>query len=418
MTKRNLNFVVALTVLLIAALYFTYWLGIWPSAETVKRFAMATQQKVFVCPMHPEIVQDHPGVCPICGMKLVEADERGIHEHGIRVDGATIQRLGIRLAGVKRGVIAQTMLAYGNIEPDARTLYNVYPKYDGWIRKLYVHSVGERVRADQVLYEIYSPDLIAREKIYLSNIDQRKQVLQTIPTTASTENEYVMDLTLDAARDRNRLHSEEGVSIETIQQMEDKRQVPDISGMIAGHFGVIAQLNAREGSFVSASTSILTLADVSHVWVNIPLYPDQAAYVRVGDPVAVHAPDGKELDARVDFISPLADSNKVTIRVYIHNDEYKLRPGSYADVTINAHPRQALVLPRSAILYTAQGNFVMLSRGEGGFLPVPVETGAESGDIVEIVSGLREGAEVAVNGQFLLDASSSMNAATERMRKH
>ena len=371
----------------------------------------------WVCPMHPEISQDHPGTCPICGMKLVESNGAGAHEHGIQVDSATVQRLGIRLTSVKQGTIGQDILAYGNIVVSENSLYTVHTRYDGWIRKLHVHAVGEQVKPDQVVYEIYSPDMIARERTYLSSIDQRKQLVRTINTTPDTENEYVMDLAMDAANDRLRLHSEEGVSLETIQLIEGNKQPVDVVKIVTGHSGVITQIDAREGSYVTASMPLFTLADVSRVWVDVALYPDQAGMVKAGDPVTVQTQNGGPIKARLDFISPVADNNKVRARVYLDNANLHLRPGTFADVSIGAHPHPALVLPRSAVLYSAHGNMVMLCLGNGHFLPVPVETGSESGGSVEIVSGLKESAEVAVNGQFLLDAASSMNAAAQRMQE-
>ncbi len=368
--------------------------------------------------MHPEVSQDHPGTCPICGMKLVEANSHVVHDHGIQVDSTTVQRLGIRLANVGKAAIGQDVLAYGNIVADERALYNVHPKYDGWIKKLHVHAIGDSINADQVLYEIYSPDLISRERSYVSGIDRRKQLLQTINTTPDTENDYVMQLAMDAAADRARLHSEEGVAIETIKQIEDTKQAAEIVKIVADRSGVVTQLNVREGNFVSASTTILTLTDTTKIWVDIPLYPDQAGMVGVGDPVSIRAPDGQTIEAKLDFVSTIAENNRVRARVYLNNARHHLRPGAYADVTIKARSHQALALPRSAILHSAQGDMVMLCLGDGHFVPAPGETGAEDGERVEIVSGLKEGAQVALNGQFLLDAASSMNASTERMHVH
>lgn len=421
MTKRN-SLVAALLVIAITT-YLLYQqvpslLSGARSAALQPALSQAQQEETFICPMHPEVSQHHPGTCPICGMKLVPSDQHEAHEHGVHVDNATIQTLGVRLASVTKSALGQDLQAYGNIVVDERTLYNVHTKYEGWIKKLYVHSVGERIKAGQVLYEIYSPDLIARERSYISNIDRRKQLLQTINTTPATESEYVMDLAMDAAKDRSKLHVEEGVSIETIQEMENTKQAPDVAKIVAGVSGVVTQLNVREGTFVPSATTLLTLADTAKAWVDIPLYPDQMALVNVGDPVTIRAPNGETIDAKLDFISPLADNNKVRARVYIDNTRFRLRPGAFADVTIKARPHQALALPQSAILHTAQGDTVMLCLGEGHFVPVPVETGVEDGERVEIVSGLKEGAEVAINGQFLLDAASSMNAAAERMHMH
>lgn len=419
MTKKK-AVILALVTVALAALYFFFSRpassppsGAQSNAP-LPNFSRA-DYKTWVCPMHPEITQDHPGTCPICGMKLVEANGAAAHEHGIHVDNATVQRLGIRLASVKQGVIGHDIQAYGNVIANENALYSVYSRYDGWIKKLYVHSVGENIKAGQVLYEIYSPDLIARERAYLSAREKRKQVLQTINAPAGTENEYVMDLLEDAARDKARLHQEEGVSIETIQLIEENNQVVDVVKISAANAGVVTQLNVREGAYIMASAPLLTLTDTSRVWVDVSLYPNQIGMVMVGDPVTLRAPDGQTINAKLDFIAPLAENNKVHARVYLDNTKFHLRPGAFTDVSIAAQPHQALVLPRSAILYTAHGNLVMLSRGDGHFLPTPVETGSESGDSIEIVSGLKESAEVAVNGQFLLDAASSMNAAAERM---
>lgn len=426
MTKK-IAAVLGLVAAAVAAIYFIYIRPAalplpGPGTDAARRNFSPVGQKnpadhrTWACPMHPEITQDHPGTCPICGMKLVEAHGAAAHEHSIHVDSATIQSLGIRLATVKHGAIGQEIQAYGNVVANENTVHTVHSRYDGWIKKLYVHAVGDNVRAGQVLYEIYSPDLITRERAYLSGIERRKQVLQTIPTTADTENQYVMDLAMDAAADRARLHVEEGVSVETIQLIEDRKQAVDVAQIVAGNSGAVAQINVREGAFVSASTPLLTLADVSRVWLDVALYPDQAGMVKAGDPVTIQVPNGLAIKARLDFISPLAENNKVHARVYLDNAKFHLRPGTFADVAIAAQSHEALLLPRSAVLYTAHGNLVMLSRGDGHFLPTPVETGSESGDSVEIISGVREGAEVAANGQFLLDSASSLEAAAERMR--
>jgi Cu(I)/Ag(I) efflux system membrane fusion protein len=186
--------------------------------------------------------------------------------------------------------------------------------------------------------------------------------------------------------------------------------------ILAAHSGVVTQINAREGSFVEPAATLFTLANVARVWVDITLYPDQAGRVKSGDEVTITAAGGQSINTRLDFINPIADNNKVNARVAINNAKLRLRPGSFVDVTIHAQSRAALVLPRSAVLRGGDGDSVMLSRGDGHFLPAYIETGIENGEWIEIVGGLLEGAEVAVNGQFLLDSAASMSAAAERMR--
>lgn len=421
MTRKK----IALSFTLIAAALLAFFLFTRTASQPIQEAQPVTAlpsisssglSKHWVCPMHPEISQDHSGTCPICGMKLVESATSETHEHGVHVDSATVQRLGVRLATVKQAVIGQDIHTYGNVVVAESSAFSVQPKYEGWIKKLYVHAVGEQVNAGQVLYEIYSPELITRQRTYLSSIERRKQLLQTIPTTPDTENEYVMEMAMDAAADRIKLHSEEGVSVASIKAIEETKQARDVVQIVASRSGVVSQINVKEGTYVSAANSILVLADVSKVWVDVVLYPDQAAQVKSGDSVTIKDSAGHEIHSRLSLINPLANNNKVTARAELDNTSFGLRPGTYADVTIQAQPHAALLLPRASVMYTGQGSVVMLSRGGGHFLPTLVETGMESGEWVEIVDGLQEGAEVALNGQFLLDSAASMNATAERMR--
>lgn len=383
-------------------------------AKSLPGINPSSKSKVWVCPMHPEIMQDHPGVCPICGMDLVETGHEG-HEHGVHVDTATIQRLGVRLVHVQQKLIGQEIQAYGNVDVAENRTYSVQPRYEGWIKKLYVHSIGESVKAGQVLYEIYSPDLVTRQRTYLSSIDRRKQLLQTLETSPDTENDYVMELAMDAAKDRDRLHQEEGVSVASIKRIEETRQASDVVQIVADRSGVVSQINVKEGAYVMPSNPILVLSDVSSVWINVELYPDQAGQVKNGDAILIKDSAGHETRSHLSLISPLANNNKVFARAEIDNSRHEFRPGMFVDVTLQAHAHKAMVLPRAAVMYTGGGSTVMLSRGNGHFMPVDVETGIETDDAVEIVYGLQEGAEVVVNGQFLLDSAASMSAMAERM---
>lgn len=423
MTRKQ----IAVSVVLIVAVVLVSYFFARPSmlqgnaakqVSALPQINNAGPQKYWVCPMHPEISQDHPGICPICGMKLVEAGAAEMHVHGVQVDSATEQRMGVRLARIKQEVIGQAVQTYGNVVIAENKTFAVHPRYEGWIKKLYVHAAGEAVKAGQVLYEIYSPELITRQRTYLSSIERRKQLLQTIQTTADTENDYVMEMAMDAANDRLKLNQEEGVSVESIKTIEEKKQASEVVQIISERSGVVSQINVKEGSYVMSANPVLVLADVSNVWVDVVLYPDQVSQVKRGDAVTIRDRNGLEIHSRLSFINPLASGNKVIARVELDNARYHLRTGTFADVTIQVHPHKALVLPRSAVMYTGAGNMVMLSRGAGHFLPVPVTTGVENGDSVEIVDGLQKDAEVAVNGQFLLDSASSLSAASERMHAH
>jgi Cu(I)/Ag(I) efflux system membrane fusion protein len=203
-----------------------------------------------------------------------------------------------------------------------------------------------------------------------------------------------------------------------VQQIEDHKRVIEVVPILAAESGVVTQINAREGDNVTPAATLFALTDVNRVWVTATLYPDQAEQVSNGDEVTIISPDNQSIKSRLGFVNPVADNNKVSARMEIDNSQLHLRPGSFVDVTIHTRPHVALVVPSSAVLRTGEGNVVMLHRGEGHFLPVYVDTGIEKNDLIEITDGLQPGAEVAVNGQFLLDSAASMNAAIERMQSH
>jgi Cu(I)/Ag(I) efflux system membrane fusion protein len=388
-----------------------------PKSASLPSINPAGQGKVWVCPMHPEIMQDHPGTCPICGMELVESRNPAAHDHSVHVDSASIQKLGVRLASARKSPISQEIRAYGNVTADESAMYNVHSNFDGWIKKSYIHSIGQHIEKGQVIYEIYSPELIMQQKEYLNFMSRRNQILQTIGDVRLQENEYVMDLLMQLSRERTKFIYE-NIGVDTIQKIEDSRQPVEVVKILAGESGVVTQINAREGSFATPSATLFTLANVSKVWVTVTLYPDQAEQVKNGDEVTIISPDNQAIKSRLSFVNPVADNNKVSARMEMDNSQLHLRPGSFVGVTIHARPHEALVVPGSAVLRTGEGNVVMLHRGEGHFLPVYVDTGIENEDAIEITDGLQPGAEVAVNGQFLLDSAASMNAAVERMQSH
>ena len=426
MTKKIAASIALFAVVILSSYYFYQHLSIsWNEAPVASSGTTTSplptinkpgQGKAWVCPMHPEIMQDHPGTCPICGMDLVEARDHTGHDHGVKVNTASIQKLGVRLASVQKTPLSREVHSYGNVTADGSAIYNVHSNFDGWIKKLHIHSVGQQIKQGQVIYEIYSPELIAQQKEYLRFAERRKQILQTIGDVRFQENDYVMDLLQELSRERTKFLYE-GIGVETVQQMDDYRRPVEVVKVLAAESGIVTQINAREGSYATPSATLFTLSNVSRVWIDVALYPDQVGQVKVGDEVSIKSPDGQNIKARLDFLNPIADNNKVSARVAIDNSKLHLRPGSFVDVVIHAQPHEALALPRSAVMRTGDGDMVMLSRGAGHFLPLHVETGIESGDQIEITDGLLEGAEVATNGQFLLDAAASLNAAAQRMQE-
>ncbi len=406
--------------------------------------------KLWVCPMHPQIMQDHPGHCPICGMKLVpyhgaDGAGRGVE---LRVSSATQQKLGVRVASAKRIDIGQPIVTYGTVQPNENIVQEITPNATGVIRKLYVTAVGDRVEVGQPLYEIYSEQLFKRQNDLIDNDDRMRQTMTSIRMT-NEQNERTLramqqggsilaerqKLNMRQANERNALMLETivredtrlrdllnygGITDAMIKHVLETRDAYDVFTVRATHPGYVTAISVHPGSRVKPDTVLFKTADLSRVWIDIALYPDQAPWVAYGDPVTLSLPytNLPPMSGRISFISPLADSGTgiVHARVVLDNTDGELRPGAFVDATVRARRHRAVAIPRTALLRTGEGDMVMLALGNGHFMPARVRTGLEDGDRVEILSGLEAGAKVVVNGQFLLDAAAELSSAAQRMQ--
>ena len=390
-------------------------------------------KKLWVCPMHPQVIRDQPGeLCPICGMDLVEMDQSGTsqseHSHGMHIDTASQQRLGVRLVAAEWQTLSQDIHTYGNVVADESLVFNLSAKLEGVIKKLHVSSVGQQVSEGQVIYFINSPELLKIQFEFVDALKEKDKLMvpmasedaHTNPDYRMTESE-MMEVQMNAKK-RN-LYTEKlqyfGVS-QLIEELNTTYRPREVVEIRAPQTGYITKIEVHEGSAVKPMDNLFSFANISRVWIDVPLFPDQLDWVKDGDEVTVRLPKSntQAIKTHLKFVTPIVDSATRTVqaRLSVENNKNKLLIGSFLDVIIHAKPHKALAVPRSAVMRTGKGDWVMLAEGEGYFTPVKVETGVETADLIEITAGLNAGNQVAVNGQFLLDAAASMSDAAQRMQ--
>lgn len=354
----------------------------------------------WVAPMDPNYRRDKPGKSPM-GMDLVPvyADQAAGGGDVVSIDPVMVQNLGVRTATIERGKLWRRIETLGYVAFDERKLSHVHLRTDGWIEKLHVKSDGERVKKGDVLFELYSRELVNAQEEYLQALRGKNEYLKR----ASRER-------LDAL----------GMSEEQITEVARTRRTAQRVRVLASQDGIVHGLNAREGMYVKPAMEIMTLANLTSIWLLVDVFERQADWVDTGQPAEVRLPylPGRLWEGEVKFIYPTIDPKTRALRVRLQFDNFdeSLKPDMYADVRIYAGPKNdVLSVPREALIRTGESERVILSLGEGKFSAREVVAGMESGDWIEIISGVKEGDEVVTSGQFLIDSEASLKASFSRM---
>jgi len=354
----------------------------------------------WVAPMDPNYRRDKPGKSPM-GMDLVPVYADAAGDVGtVRIDPAMLQNLGVRTARVERGKLWRQINTVGYVAFDERKLSHVHLRTDGWIEKLNVKSDGEQVRKGDVLFELYSRELVSAQEEYI-------QALRG-------SNDYLKRAS------RERLEAL-GISGAQVRQIARDRRASQRVRILASQDGVVDGLNVREGMYVKPATEVLTLADLSSVWLLVDVFERQSDWVAVGLPAEVRLGylPGRVWAGEVEFVYPTIDPKTRTLqaRLRFDNPDEALKPDMYANVRIYAGPKEdVLSIPREALIKTGKAQRVIVALPEGRFRAQEVIAGLESGDFVEIISGLNVGDKVVTSGQFLIDSEASLRASFSRMK--
>lgn len=417
--------------------------------------AGAPARQLYTCSMHPQVLLDHPGDCPICGMRLVPVrantaapagvaaapapaggarkieyyrssmmpgevstqpgrDSMGMDlvpvyaEAGppagaaIAVEPAMIQKMNLRTEVIRTGPVRREIRAVGIVALNERGLREITTKFDGWIERLFVDTTWAQVRAGDPLFEIYSPDLYNAELNYL--------------IATRSEGESGGPLT-HAARERLRLFD---VPDSFVDELAHGGAAPRTYVFRAPADGTVIEKPAVQGMMVKAGETLYRLADLSSVRVDAQIYEHDLAFIHPGQAARVHSSFGGGADfaGTVELLAPeVAPATRTAqARVELPNPGLALRPGMFVDVRLEAElSPSAVLVPDLAVLRSGESNTVFVARGDGSFAPRTVTLGARTGDDDEVLSGLAAGERIVTSGQFLLDSESQLRAAIQRM---
>jgi RND family efflux transporter MFP subunit len=410
------------------------------------------------CGMHPQVIQDHPGDCPICHMALTPlntgsaaagggpkkilywwdpmlgassiANHPGKSAMGmdmvpvyeneqsggptVSIDPTIAQNMGIRTTQVSRGPLEKTVRTVGMLEVPETAQYEINLKIIGWIKKLYANQEGMHVHKGEVLFDLYSPDLQVAEEELIGATRSLRALDPKVSEGIRTEAQGMVD----SARQKLRLWDVAEQDIDAIAKAE---KAPDTVPFRNPGEGHVMDKMVVEGSAVQAGMKIMRIEDHTRLWLDAQVYEEDMSQIALGQmvDVTVDALPGKTFTGPISFIYPHVDQTSRTVRarVTLDNPVHELSPGMYATANIITKPvADAVWVPREAVIDTGTRQIAFVVMGEGHFEPRKVRMGLiGDGDRVQILEGLAPGEIVVTSGQFLLDVESRTAEAIDKL---
>ena len=319
------------------------------------------------------------------------------------------QLIGVRSTPAGIAVLGQEIRAVGTVGYDERGLTQVTLKTSGWVREVFVNSIGRPVRKGEPLFTLYSPDLLATQDEYLLALRTQGQ-LATSPLDEIKTNAASLVV---SARERLRLWD---LTDAQIAALERRGTAEPVLTVYAPSSGIVLKREALPGKYVEPGTTLYEVADLSTVWISADIYESEVAAVTLNQPASVTfaAYPGETFRGMVSYVYPTLNTEARTVRVRLElpNPGLKLKPGMYGNVTVQTDAVNTLVIPKEAVLETGLRQLVFLDRGQGRYEPASVKLGRRSQDDVEVLEGLKEGDRIVTSANFLLDAESKLASAS------
>ncbi|MBU0484205.1 MAG: efflux RND transporter periplasmic adaptor subunit [Proteobacteria bacterium] len=411
------------------------------------------QATLWTCGMHPWIISEEPGLCPICNMELTPklnddtTSDRGqskerkaiywrapmdsteIYEQPgksrmgmdlvpvyedeiiggveIKIDPVTQQNMGLRTTPVVKGPLIRSIRTYGHITFDETQTAMISPKFSGWIEKVYIDFTGQAVEKGQKLFDIYSPELLSAQEEYLV-------VYKNLSLSAGKQQN---DLLASALR---RLQYWD-VPEDQIREIEKSGEVKKNLTIRSPFTGVVTMNKATEGVFIKAGTTLYQITNLTKIIVEAHIFEYELPWVAVGQETEMTLPylPGQVFNGKVTYIFPYLQkkTRDVVLRLEFENPGHTLKPDMYADIKIKVGQKgEGLIIPSEAIIRSGERNVVFVDRGNGKFSPREVSLGLALDDgQIQILTGIAPNETVVTSGQFLLDSESKLQEAVQKM---
>jgi Cu(I)/Ag(I) efflux system membrane fusion protein len=363
----------------------------------------------YTCPMHPQVIKDGPGTCPVCGMDLVPVSSAQTSANSIMLTNSQIRLANITTQKAGMRSVGETSIVNARLVANEEKTEIISSRAAGRVERLFIKETGRSVKQGEPLYELYSENLLTLQREYLLAKEQ-------FETLGKQEPRY--ESFFKASERKLLLY---GLTPQQIVRLNSKSLQPRVT-FVAPASGIVTEIQATEGQYIAEGAILYRIENIDKLWVEAELYPTETAYIKTGDKVNLRISgfETEPAEATVTFLSPEYRGNtQVTIaRAILDNAQHQYTPGLQAQVVLHHSSKQSLAIPVDAVIRSEKGTHVYIQNGRNTFQPRMVKTGLEDFTMVEITEGLQAGDTVAVTGAYLLYSEMILKNGTDPMAGH
>lgn len=351
----------------------------------------------YTCSMDPQVMEKKPGTCPICKMALTKiVIDPNMKNQGLKLSDQQKKLANVQVETVALRPLGEEITLAAMLTENKDKLSTVTARIPGRIEKLLVRNVGEYVRVGQPIYEIYSEELSASQRDFLI-ASQKQKVLK--------DTDINFKQLVEAAKNKLMLW---GMTDAQIAELEKSEQPNNKLTVNSQYAGVVSEVLAEEGSYLSEGSTVLKLSDLSTLWAEAQLYVTELPFLNQTKEALVEIPyyADRIIKGRVNFVNPelMPSSKIVTIRVDIPNGKREYQTGMQAYITLKGKVKNTIAVPTNALIQDTNGATVWLENTDGAFESRMVSIGMTNKDYTEITEGLQAGEKVVVSGAYLLNS--------------
>jgi membrane fusion protein, copper/silver efflux system len=410
-SNKNKFILIVISVLVVLSVlsYFGY-------KYVTKPKDLTKSSEIYTCPMHAQIIQDHFGSCPICGMDLVlktavdtmSQSDKQMKDYNInQVKFSPSQQVlaNVQTEIVKTKVFSGEKSFNGIVKLNEQNFAHISARISGRIIKMFLSYEGQYVRKGQPVFELYSPELIATEKEFLLAIRNYDKVSKSGSEFATGQAKSLVDAS------RSRLHYFE-MTESQINEIETSGEIKESTIIYSGYSGTVTKKYVNQGHWAMDGETIYDVADMSSVWVIANIYESEVKYIKTGQLAEIisNSYPGDVMVAKINFINPVfnSDSRTMEVRMNVSNPNYKLKPDMFVKVKINTFADMTLAVPKNSVIRTGEKDIVYIELENGVYIPKVINILYEQEGYYAVSGDIKEGDKVVSSGGFLIDSETQI----------